>query len=202
MSKKFRELEKVVGRIKREISVTEVKITEAKAREVKTEGDIEKLTGELESVLVKEDVVKITALENEISELQGLVSRDKILIPALEKRASQLATDLGEAQQKLDLRFSELAAKWLSDEVRTYDAIAGNLIAQLRKLFACSKLLHDRDHPNVYRDTLGDGHKVLMNLKIPVLENFDIGEFNDPARKFSLSQDDINRVKDEITRGK
>ena len=198
MSKKFRELEKVVGRIKKEISATEVKITEAKTREVKTEGDIEKLTGELESVLVKEDVVKITALEKEISGFRELGNRDKILIPALGKKIDQLEIDLAQAQNDLDFRFSELAAKWLSDEVRTYDAIAGNLIAQLRKLFACSKLLHDRDHPNVYRDTLGDGHKVLMNLKIPVLENFDIGEFNDPARKFSLSQDDINRVKDEI----
>ena len=198
MNKEFEKLQKKVRQIESEIKTETTRLSETEAVLSEVIRQIGEGTERLKVFLLARNTTAADKCKAEISELEKQRGFAELLIPALQTKGEWLDTERTEAKLTLNEKFAKLAREWLSDEVRTYDAIAGNLIAQLRKLFACSKLLHDRDHPNVYRDTLGDGHKVLMNLKIPVLENFDIGEFNDPARKFSLSQDDINRVKDEI----
>ncbi len=198
MSKEFKKLGKMVSQIENEIKAVEGRIAEIEVQRGGTAQKIDQLTGQLEAALVADDSAKVVSLEKEILKFRGLENRDLILTPALQKKVDQLNVDFTQARQNLDLRFSELAGRWLETEAKLYDDAAKVLILQLHRLFACSELLREKDFSGTWREIVGPGHAALNQIKIPILKGFVMSEFNQPGRLLTFSQDDADKVHGEI----
>lgn len=203
MNKDFQKLQKRVSQVETEIKTEEARLSETEAALEKSTGEIGEAKASLQVFLHAKNTVEVDSCEKKLAELKKGRDRAELLIPALKKKIDQLKIDLARAQQSLDEKFSELARKWLSEEVKNYNTAANILISRLRKLFACSKLLREKDFTRVYREALGPGWEVLTNLKIAILrEDFSMAEFNQPGRLLTFSKDDSDQVYQDIIKYK
>ena len=195
----YQKLQRAVAKAEGEIRAVENRLAATDEQTIKTEGDIKGLTNDLEAALLSEDAALIASIEEEISSLRKLIERNKLLKPALENQIEKLREDLGEAEDSLDVRFSELAQKWLTVELKSYDRAATALQSRLRKLLVCSEMLRERGLASVFHESIGPGHQILNQTKIPTFSNFNLAEFNSRS-VLSSGKEHVDEVYQEITK--
>ncbi len=177
MNKNFEKLQKKVREIESEIKTETTRLSETEAVLSEVIRQIGEGTERLKVFLLARNTTAADKCKAEISELEKQRGFAELLIPALKTKGERLSADLIEAQQKLDLRFSEVAEKWIESEIKSFDLAAENLIDKQQRLLAVQEQLRDRELGIVYTNAVGSAAAVLLGFRIPLISGFDKATF-------------------------
>lgn len=182
MKKRFQQAEKDIGHLKTEIQRQGNRESEALERISEAAKATQELSRELEKVLVVGDEAKARKVQSEIDKLQTkVIALDSSLVAGLEKELIALNKQLAEVRTEKDRVFSKLAAQWLQAEAGRYDSVARETIQHLRRLLCVHNFLRDVGYGETYANTLGSGSHYLPHVKLPVLKDFNVTNFQDKA---------------------
>jgi hypothetical protein len=199
VKKKFAKTEKDIAKLIGEIEQAETRKSEAIDLVTQGEQNTSELENQLRIILVEGDQKLVAKVEEQIESLRlKSIRRPRLLIDGLKDEILKLNEQLNEARERRTELFGQLATTWLAGERSAYDGLAKQLLEKLKRLLVCHNLMRDEDVGKIYPEIIGPGYGVLSHLKIPVLQNFKIAEFNSRGQLHS-GRDSYDKVFAEIT---
>lgn len=175
---------------------------EARDRIAAAERSLEKYDAALKKALLDGDEKTTTQIEKDTQQLKNdVLSRDNVLLEALAAEREELQAQLQDARDRERKIFAGNAEPVIRDLAGNFDSQARALIETTKKLLAVHRHLRDRNMGTTFAQTIGPATDVLGIMRIPILEGFNLTEYNRGGR-FSYNQELVDTMLRRIEEGK
>lgn len=200
---KYSKLGEQINKLDKEIEETEQGITETRNRVDSSQETLDQLWLSLKHQVLEGEETSIHAVEGAIAQAKKLAARDKALLeglneklPALRQKREALVNEQAEI-------IAQVADRWFDKEIEQYEQAREQLLSIVRRLTACSTILHScGEHGRaVSAAHLGKSWSHLRVTKLPSIKNFSAARYVDgmPSPDLVSTPQERAEVKNELT---
>ena len=200
---KYSKLGEQINKLDKEIEETEQGITETRNRVDSSQETLDQLWLSLKHQVLEGEETSIHAVEGAIAQAKKFAARDKALLEGLNEKLPALR----QKRQTLVNEQTEIIAlngdKWFTKEIEQYEQAREQLLSIVRRLTACSTILHScGEHGRaVSAAHLGKSWSHLRVTKLPSIKNFSAARYVDgmPSPDLVSTPQERAEVKNELT---